>query len=114
MISLDAISLTMFAFKISTPAAGQRSIPEMLNTFSTSDAMTTVEALAGVLVSAFPSLLQLPNPMKTVATDLRVELSRIAREVWTDSATRVGSARILEMMGTLRYSTLNVHMNRHP
>jgi hypothetical protein len=91
----------MFACNISVPAEGQRSIPAILDTFSSSDAMTTGEALAGMIVSAFPSLLKLPNPMKTAARDLRAELTRIARDVWAaDSPARVGDARILEMMGS--------------
>jgi hypothetical protein len=89
----------MFACKISTPSKGQRSIPVILDIFSSSNAMTTGDALAGIIISAFPSLLKLPNPMKTAARDLRMELTRIARDVWAaDSPARVGDARILEMM----------------
>jgi hypothetical protein len=89
----------MFGCKASTPSEGQPSIPDILDRFSSSNAMTTKKALAGIVLSAFPSLLKLPNPTKTAARDLRMELTRIARDVWAaDSPARVGDARILEMM----------------
>jgi hypothetical protein len=97
--------MTMFAYKISSTSPGQRSIPDILNSFSTTEAMTTGAALAGILLASFPSLAKLPNPKKAAATDLRLELTRIAREVWGHSSMdRIGEARILEMMGTLLFA----------
>jgi hypothetical protein len=58
-------------------------------------------AFMGALVAAFPSLIKLPNPLSKAAATLRMELGKIAREVWgTDKAARRGQARILELMGS--------------
>jgi hypothetical protein len=65
-------------------------------------------ALVGELLATFPSLLKLPNPISKAAATLRIELGKIAREVWgTDKAARRGQARILELMGLLYFCRIN-------
>lgn len=98
--SLDAISMTMFAYNLS---ASTGTIPELLSNISNGPSQedTLANRLAGLLISSFPSLLAMPNPMKTWATKLRTELGAIAKDVWDNGidGVEVGmNARVLEVL----------------
>jgi hypothetical protein len=100
-LRLDAISLTMFGYKVTAPPPGRRSISTILEAFSSSEPMVEKDALLGALADTFPQLLKLPNPLKRAADELRTELGRIAREVWSGGpGSRLGDARLLDLIGT--------------
>lgn len=103
ILSLDAISMTMFAHNI-TAAEGPNSVKTILHTMLSgpSDEDTLTNRIAMVAIGAFPKLLALPNPMKSWASKLKAELGRIAQEVWdvgTRNATVGGmDARVVEVL----------------
>ncbi|VDC04240.1 unnamed protein product [Peniophora sp. CBMAI 1063] len=99
--ALNAISRTMFAYDLSDSTG---SIPSLLKNISEGPTGpdTTLARTAAVIVSTFPQLMGLPNPMKSWATMLRTELRKIAEAVW-DSAEEIETlegmdARALEVL----------------
>lgn len=92
--------MTMFAHNLS---ASTGTIPELLSNISNGPSQedTLANRLAGLLISSFPSLLAIPNPMKTWATKLRTELGAIAQDAWDNGidGVEVGmNARVLEVL----------------
>lgn len=102
-LSMNAISMTMFAHNLSI-STGSQSIATLLDNITNGpdDTSTFTNKLAAVVINAFPRLLSLPNPMKRWADMLRTELGKIAQDVWDASERNevVGGmdARVLEVL----------------
>ncbi|KAI0337143.1 cytochrome P450 [Trametopsis cervina] len=99
-LTLDAISMTMFAHNLSD---SNGHIPELLDNIANGPAEndSAFARVMGVLVATFPVLLQLPNPVSKWAKMLRTELGQIARKAWTDKLKAGGdmNAKVLELLG---------------
>lgn len=92
--------MTMFAYNLS---ASTGTIPDLLSNISNGPSQddTLANRLAALSISSFPSLLAIPNPMKTWATKLRTELGAVAKDVWDNGmdGVEVGmNAKVLEVL----------------
>lgn len=92
--------MTMFAYDLS---ASTGTIPRLLSNISNgpSEDDTLSNRIAGLMISSFPRLLTLPNPMKTWATELRTELGAVAKDIWDDGVSGVEAgmnAKVLEVL----------------
>ena len=103
IISLNAISRTMFAYDMSDPNS---SISTLLKSISDGPdgEDTTLARAAMLIIGAFPRLQSLPNRMKSRAAKFHTELSNIAESVW-GSVETIGTlegmdARALEVLST--------------
>ncbi|CCM04915.1 uncharacterized protein FIBRA_07112 [Fibroporia radiculosa] len=85
-LTLDAISMTTFAYDVGN---SDQSIPNLIAKISDVPE-TTGTLIAMSLITLFPSLLYLPNPMKQWTTMLRTELGKIADIVWTQNVEERG------------------------
>ncbi|KAL0577419.1 hypothetical protein V5O48_004585, partial [Marasmius crinis-equi] len=79
-LTLDAISMTMFSYDLST---GKRDIPNLLAKITHSPPDGAADILLGSLAEKFPAILKLPSSMKQWCDNLRGALGEIAREVWS-------------------------------
>lgn len=100
--------MAMFAHNPSA-SSGADSLATLIHSVTNgiSEEDTTLNRLAAITIGAFPSLLNIPNPMKRFATMMR-ELGKIAEEIW-DAAERnevVGGmdARVLEVFSAYGFS----------
>ncbi|KAJ3846583.1 cytochrome P450 [Lentinula lateritia] len=91
MLTLDAISITMFNHNLS---ATKGEIPGLLNKIANAPNGVALSALA----SLFPLLLHLPSPMKNWCQNLRTRLGIIAKEVWSGKEGAGDYASLLQSL----------------
>ncbi|KZT02809.1 cytochrome P450 [Laetiporus sulphureus 93-53] len=80
-VALDAIAMTAYAYDVRH--SGQ-SIPKLIHKISDVP-QTTFTLLANAFVDVFPTLLELPNPMKQWTAMLPTELGRLADAAWAQN-----------------------------
>lgn len=93
---LDGISMTMFMYNIS---ASEGRIPSLLHEITNSPTADYFTILIETLASIFPSLLLLPNPLKTYTNNLRSEFRKIAEEVWAGKEGAGMHAKVIDALG---------------
>ncbi|KAF8970724.1 cytochrome P450 [Flammula alnicola] len=95
MLSLDAISMTMFMHNL---GAGEGTIPKLLHDMTNSPTGDTLTSLLEAFASIFPQLLYLPSPLKTYGNKLRTEFGKIAEEVWSGKEGAGMHAKVLDAL----------------
>ncbi|GJJ08426.1 hypothetical protein Clacol_002642 [Clathrus columnatus] len=100
VIRLDAISMTMFMHNIS---ASEGRIPSLLHEITNSPTGDYFTVVAETLASLFPSILLLPNPLKSYTDNLRKEFTVIAEEVWSGKHGAGMHAKVLDALGPDHY-----------
>ncbi|KDR69692.1 hypothetical protein GALMADRAFT_255863 [Galerina marginata CBS 339.88] len=101
MLSLDAISMTMFMHNLS---ASKGKIPALLHQMSNSPAGDFWTILLETFASLFPYILYLPSPIKKYAHTLRTEFGNIAQEVWAGKDGGGMHAKVLDALGKAQSS----------
>ncbi|PFH47746.1 hypothetical protein AMATHDRAFT_42724 [Amanita thiersii Skay4041] len=95
ILTLDAISMTMFMHNLSE---AQDNIPALLHNITNSPMANRRSVLVETLVSIFPGLLRLPSPIKRWADQLRGELGSIAENVWLGKVGIGMHAKLLDSL----------------
>ncbi|KAK7034769.1 hypothetical protein VNI00_012176 [Paramarasmius palmivorus] len=89
-LTLDAISMTMFAHDLS---GGE--IPTILKRITHSPPDGPADVLLKTFASQFPVIMNLPSPMKKWCTELRTSLGAVAKEVWSGHEAAGMHAKLL-------------------
>ncbi|PFH47745.1 hypothetical protein AMATHDRAFT_66969 [Amanita thiersii Skay4041] len=95
ILTLDAISMTMFMHNLSE---AQDNIPSLLHNITNSPMPKEGAVLAETLVSIFPILLKIPTSIKRWADRLRTELGKIAENVWLGKVGIGMHAKLLDSL----------------
>ncbi|KAG7442327.1 cytochrome P450 [Guyanagaster necrorhizus] len=94
-LTLDAISMTMFMYDIST---SNSDIPTLLHKITDSPAGKLSDIIPSAFASRFPIILRLPSPMKRWCDDLRSSLGAVARNVLSGKEAAGMHAKLLNSL----------------
>jgi hypothetical protein len=101
----------MFRYNLS---ATEGHIPELLKNITNAPKADAKTALLEALVSYFPVLLKLPSGMAKWAQRLRVELGKIAEEVYGDAQETEGMhSKVLDLMSVFISTTARLRILRN-
>lgn len=87
--------MTMFKYNC---GASNSKIPSIIAEVSNPSG-DTFSLVLGILASLFPWLVKLPNPIKTLFTQMRMELARIVDRAQMAAATDGLHAKVLDVLG---------------
>ncbi|KAK1225670.1 hypothetical protein PQX77_011384 [Marasmius sp. AFHP31] len=100
-LTLDGISMTMFAQDLSTMHSD---IPAVIANITHSPPDGMVDITLKTLAGRFPILMKLPSPMKRWCNHLRTSLGAIAKEVWSGHQADGMHAKLLTALGSQNFS----------